>query len=234
MKYNTLGGLILCLLFTVYAVHATNCDTVVICQNGGTCNTNNTCTCIIGYTGDLCQSDVCVPTPCENGGTCAILVSGNYTCQCPEGFSGYNCSISPTDTAAYKWLKAGFDYLSKSFNNVMIFGVQVSIPILFLVTVIAIICAIVFYRRYQAANAANLSSAAIGSMMEEMTHSGQSVVSISDLTQQMNSSPVVASPTVDATPSSTTAATKSSVPTVTSGRRVPTGSKSRPPNQRVV
>uniref|UniRef100_A0A1X7ULX8 EGF-like domain-containing protein n=1 Tax=Amphimedon queenslandica TaxID=400682 RepID=A0A1X7ULX8_AMPQE len=34
--------------------------------------------------------NACIPYPCLNNGTCVDLVT-NYTCLCPEGFTGNNC-----------------------------------------------------------------------------------------------------------------------------------------------
>ncbi|XP_067652550.1 uncharacterized protein [Haliotis asinina] len=55
----------------------------------------NTCTCNAGFTGPICDVDVCATTsPCQNGGTCMGTTTGSrYTCNCPAGFSGANCEI---------------------------------------------------------------------------------------------------------------------------------------------
>ncbi len=53
------------------------------------------CTCPEGYsTRDLCTSEIneCSPNPCHFGGQCVDLVGG-YTCRCPPGTIGKNCSI---------------------------------------------------------------------------------------------------------------------------------------------
>ncbi|XP_062494968.1 delta and Notch-like epidermal growth factor-related receptor [Pezoporus occidentalis] len=70
------------------------------CQNNATCTdvaqkhdrNNFTCTCLAGYTGKLCQSEIdhCVQEPCQNGGTCSSNING-FSCQCPEGFLGTLC-----------------------------------------------------------------------------------------------------------------------------------------------
>ena len=41
----------------------------------------------------LLDTDDCDPYPCLNNGTCIDDVN-NYTCACPPGFEGRNCSIS--------------------------------------------------------------------------------------------------------------------------------------------
>ena len=41
----------------------------------------------------MLDTDDCDPYPCLNNGTCIDDVN-NYTCACPPGFEGRNCSIS--------------------------------------------------------------------------------------------------------------------------------------------
>ncbi|XP_071668605.1 delta and Notch-like epidermal growth factor-related receptor isoform X3 [Patagioenas fasciata] len=70
------------------------------CQNNATCTdvvqkhdgNNFTCSCLTGYTGELCQSEVdhCIQQPCQNGGTCSSSING-FSCQCPEGYHGLYC-----------------------------------------------------------------------------------------------------------------------------------------------
>ncbi|KAM7013687.1 delta and Notch-like epidermal growth factor-related receptor [Passerculus sandwichensis] len=70
------------------------------CQNNATCTdvaqkhdrNNFTCSCLPGYTGELCQSEIdhCSQQPCQNGGTCSSHLNG-FSCQCPEGFLGTTC-----------------------------------------------------------------------------------------------------------------------------------------------
>ncbi|KAK2538305.1 Dner [Columba guinea] len=70
------------------------------CQNNATCTdvaqkhdgNNFTCSCLAGYTGELCQSEVdhCIQQPCQNGGTCSSSING-FSCQCPEGYHGLYC-----------------------------------------------------------------------------------------------------------------------------------------------
>jgi hypothetical protein len=31
--------------------------------------------------------------PCENGGQCKDDIAGDYTCTCPNGYTGRNCEI---------------------------------------------------------------------------------------------------------------------------------------------
>ena len=55
------------------------------CENGGTC-WHNTCCCVAGYVGVVCQGRVveCLSQPCQHGSTCREEL-GAYTCQCPHG-----------------------------------------------------------------------------------------------------------------------------------------------------
>ncbi|KAJ7409870.1 Delta and Notch-like epidermal growth factor-related receptor [Willisornis vidua] len=70
------------------------------CQNNATCTdgvqkhdgSSFTCSCLPGYTGELCQSEIdhCLQQPCQNGGTCSSNIHG-FSCQCPEGYHGLYC-----------------------------------------------------------------------------------------------------------------------------------------------
>jgi len=62
-----------------------NCPSMGSCKNGGTC-WNNTCCCLKGYDGILCNEDIieCLSDPCVNGGTCKDEVGG-YRCKCHPG-----------------------------------------------------------------------------------------------------------------------------------------------------
>jgi Notch-like protein len=62
---------------------------------------NFRCTCYLGWTGILCDRniDYCIVDssrfgPCDDLGT-RICIDGNstYTCECMDGYAGYNCSI---------------------------------------------------------------------------------------------------------------------------------------------
>ncbi len=58
-------------------------------NNGGTY-----CYCASGYSGPLCelQNDNCLSLPCQHGSECFNLVN-NYTCNCTQYYTGYNCDI---------------------------------------------------------------------------------------------------------------------------------------------
>jgi hypothetical protein len=67
------------------------------CLNDGSCslvNGTGVCKCILGYTGDTCNSYLgCLAgaqLSCLNGGLCN---SNNGSCQCPPGYTGSTCSI---------------------------------------------------------------------------------------------------------------------------------------------
>lgn len=36
--------------------------------------------------------DSCSLNPCQNGGNCSSDASGSYTCACPHGIGGQNCT----------------------------------------------------------------------------------------------------------------------------------------------
>lgn len=85
------------LTFTEYS--GSNCENIINqclikpCLNGGTCNSNGTCTCPTNYTGANCGEivqDFCTPYPCYNGGTC-VQNETDFTCQCSFDFEDRFC-----------------------------------------------------------------------------------------------------------------------------------------------
>ncbi|XP_064633441.1 delta-like protein A isoform X2 [Lineus longissimus] len=78
------------------------------CRNGGVCVDgvdSYECLCDSGYTGTNCQTEImpCTYSPCQNNGTCINLNkthSQNYSCDCLDGFIGYDCEdvYVPTTT----------------------------------------------------------------------------------------------------------------------------------------
>lgn len=73
------------------------------CLNGACDNGQpSTCKCKPGYGGIYCNLDLEYCTrhrPCNNGGLCRNQNKGQYTCECPYGFSGRNCEIPMTHEA---------------------------------------------------------------------------------------------------------------------------------------
>ena len=60
------------------------------CLNGGFCSSTG-CTCVHGYGGNYCQTDIrCAFDECKNGGQCMKTATG-FTCQCGEGYTGEFC-----------------------------------------------------------------------------------------------------------------------------------------------
>lgn len=86
-----------------------NCD-VEPCQNSISCvdgtpidtaTFRSNCTCVPGYQGYLCQTDIdeCASAPCRNGGTCTDYVNG-FTCACVGGWSGLTCRTDINECAS--------------------------------------------------------------------------------------------------------------------------------------
>ncbi|XP_018969574.2 protein delta homolog 2 [Cyprinus carpio] len=62
----------------------------------GTCHQPWQCTCMDGWAGRFCDKDIYVCSrkqPCQNGATCVLNDSGDYSCLCPEGFRGRDCEL---------------------------------------------------------------------------------------------------------------------------------------------
>lgn len=69
------------------------------CQNGGSCTVivnkdlapSFACRCPIGFTASLCEipeKNACDSSPCKHGGSCRLETLEEYTCTCPQGYSG--------------------------------------------------------------------------------------------------------------------------------------------------
>ena len=87
-----------------------NCDESInkcqpnLCQHDGQCSQSSnsfSCACTTGWVGKTCQfEDPCINNRCENGATCKIIEQfENFSCVCPEFFTGEVCetSLEPTD-----------------------------------------------------------------------------------------------------------------------------------------
>ncbi|GLD56016.1 protein delta homolog 2 [Lates japonicus] len=62
----------------------------------GSCQQPWQCSCEPGWGGRFCDKDLSVCSeqqPCQNGATCVMEDSGEYTCLCPEGFHGRDCQL---------------------------------------------------------------------------------------------------------------------------------------------
>ena len=76
------------------------------CQHDGKCTPSSdsfSCTCVDDWVGKTCQfKDPCLHTQCENDATCqANDQFGNFSCACPQYFTGVMCEVSlePTDAS---------------------------------------------------------------------------------------------------------------------------------------
>ncbi|XP_063427622.1 uncharacterized protein LOC134711108 [Mytilus trossulus] len=77
------------------------------CQHESTCKrvgytSDFICTCVHGYTGNVCETDIneCASTPCQHGGACLDLIN-NYRCHCSSGFNGLNCETNIDECRSY-------------------------------------------------------------------------------------------------------------------------------------
>jgi hypothetical protein len=50
------------------------------------------CICEAGYSGQHCDSSVCNPSPCQNGGSCGVNAQGQAVCSCVGIWDGPHCT----------------------------------------------------------------------------------------------------------------------------------------------
>ncbi|XP_060896814.1 protein delta homolog 2 [Labrus mixtus] len=75
--------------------HCDRCVPMPGCLHGS-CQQPWQCSCEPGWGGRFCDKDLFVCSqqqPCQNGATCVMEDSGEYTCLCPEGFHGRDCHL---------------------------------------------------------------------------------------------------------------------------------------------
>uniref|UniRef100_UPI0037E7A827 protein delta homolog 2 n=1 Tax=Semicossyphus pulcher TaxID=241346 RepID=UPI0037E7A827 len=75
--------------------HCDRCVPMPGCLHGS-CQQPWQCSCEPGWGGRFCDKDLFVCSqqqPCQNGATCVMEDSGEYTCLCPEGFHGRHCQL---------------------------------------------------------------------------------------------------------------------------------------------
>ncbi|XP_064200801.1 protein kinase C-binding protein NELL2a-like isoform X2 [Anguilla rostrata] len=88
--FNTVGGHS-CSCKPGFSGNGTHCRALCdgVCQNGGTCVSQNTCICQQGFTGERCETDIdeCMDgfVECDSRATC-INLPGWYHCECRDGY----------------------------------------------------------------------------------------------------------------------------------------------------
>jgi len=117
----------------------------LICDNGGNCTINETCSCGGGYFGDTCNEFNCT-TPCSTHGTCAAP----DVCDCGNsGYTGPLCEIPPPTPAPTPKATTGASVVTSSSassdNLGLILGVIIGLTVAIIIAVIII--AVIIHRR---------------------------------------------------------------------------------------